>query len=97
MEIFTNIFFYLEYLFWFFVVFTIIVFVHEFGHYYVARLNKIKVDIFSIGFGPSLLKYKDKNNTVWQVCSVPLGGYVKFAGEMYPDNSKPVKAKKYKE
>ena len=88
MEIFTNIFFYLEYLFWFVFVFTIIVFIHEFGHYYVARLNKVKVDIFSIGFGPLLFKHKDKNNTVWQICTVPLGGYVKFAGEMYPDKKK---------
>ena len=62
MEIFTNILFYFEYIFWFIFVFTIIVFVHEFGHYYVARLNKVKVNIFSIGFGPSILKFKDKNN-----------------------------------
>ncbi len=85
MEIFTNILFYFEYIFWFIFVFTIIVFVHEFGHYYVARLNKVKVNIFSIGFGPSILKFKDKNNTIWQVCMFPLGGFVKFAGEMYPD------------
>ena len=63
-------------------------FIHEFGHYYVARINKVKVDIFSIGFGPSFLKYKDKNGTLWQLCIVPLGGYVKFAGEMYPDKAK---------
>ncbi len=97
MEIFTNIFFYLEYLFWFVFVFTIIVFIHEFGHYYVARLNKVKVDIFSIGFGPLLFKHKDKNNTVWQICTVPLGGYVKFAGEMYPDKKKNNNKKKNKE
>ena len=64
MEILTNTFFYLEYIFWFVFVFTIIVFIHEFGHYYVARLNKVKVDIFSVGFGPSILKFKDKNDTV---------------------------------
>ena len=97
MEIFTNLLFYLEYLFWFVFVFTIIVFIHEFGHYYVARLNKVKVDIFSIGFGPTLFKYKDKNNTIWQVCAVPLGGYVKFAGEMYPDDASSNKKHKYKE
>tara|TARA_B100001989_G_scaffold153832_1_gene109768 strand:- start:5164 stop:6525 length:1362 start_codon:yes stop_codon:yes gene_type:complete len=97
METFTNLLFYLEYLFWFVLVFTIIVFIHEFGHYYVARLNKVKVDIFSIGFGPTLFKYKDKNNTIWQVCAVPLGGYVKFAGEMYPDNASSNKKHKYKE
>ncbi len=97
METFTNLIFYLEYLFWFVFVFTIIVFIHEFGHYYVARLNKVKVDIFSIGFGPALFKYKDKNNTIWQVCAVPLGGFVKFAGEMYPDNASSNKKHKYKE
>ena len=72
MEILTNTFFYLEYIFWFVFVFTIIVFIHEFGHYYVARLNKVKVDIFSVGFGPSILKFKDKNDTVWQICMFPL-------------------------
>ena len=72
MEIFAEIFFYLEYIFWFVFVFTIIVFIHEFGHYYIARLNKVKVDIFSVGFGPSILKIKDKNDTVWQVCMFPL-------------------------
>ena len=97
MEAFTDLLFYLEYLFWFVLVFTIIVFIHEFGHYYVARLNKVKVDIFSIGFGPTLFKYKDRNNTIWQVCIVPLGGYVKFAGEMYPDNANNNKEHKYKE
>ncbi len=97
MEIFAEIFFYLEYIFWFVFVFTIIVFIHEFGHYYIARLNKVKVDIFSVGFGPSILKIKDKNDTVWQVCMFPLGGYVKFAGEMYPDKIEKSDKKKYKE
>ena len=94
MEIFAEIFFYLEYIFWFVFVFTIIVFIHEFGHYYIARLNKVKVDIFSVGFGPSILKIKDKNDTVWQVCMFPLGGYVKFAGEMYPDKIEKIDKKK---
>ena len=84
MEIFTNILFYFEYIFWFIFVFTIIVFVHEVGHYYVARLNKVKVNIFSIGFGPSILKFKDKNDTICALRMFPLGGFVKFAGEMYP-------------
>ena len=88
MEILAQIFFYLEYIFWFLIVFTIIVFIHEFGHFYVARLNKVKVDKFSIGFGPPILKFKDSSKTIWQICLIPLGGYVKFAGEMYPEKLK---------
>ena len=85
MDILTQLFFYFEYIFWFLLVFTIIVFIHEFGHFYVARLNKVKVDKFSVGFGPAILKFKDSRKTIWQVCLIPLGGYVKFAGEMYPE------------
>ncbi len=88
MEIISQIFFYLEYLFWFVLVFSIIVFIHEFGHYYIAKLNKVKVEKFSIGFGSPILKFRDASDTIWQVCLIPLGGYVKFAGEMYPDQSK---------
>ncbi len=87
MEIFFKLFYYLEYIFWFVLVFSIIVFIHELGHFYVAKANKVKVDRFSIGFGKPLLKFKDSNNTVWQLCLIPLGGYVKFSGEMYPEKS----------
>ena len=87
MEIFLKLFYYLEYIFWFVLVFSIIVFIHEFGHFYIAKLNKVKVDRFSIGFGKPILKFKDSNNTVWQLCLIPLGGYVKFSGEMYPEKS----------
>ena len=79
---------YLEYVFWFILVFTIIVFIHEYGHYFVAKLNGVDVEKFSIGFGPVLFKKIDKNNTIWQVCAFPLGGYVKFSGDMYSDNGK---------
>ena len=79
-----NIFFsYFEYVFWFILVFTIIVFIHEFGHYIIARINNVDVEKFSIGFGPVLFSKTDKNNTKWQIGAVPLGGYVKFSGEMY--------------
>ena len=77
---------YFEYVFWFIIVFTIIVFIHEFGHYFVARLNGVDVEKFSIGFGPVLISKIDSNNTKWQICAVPLGGYVKFSGEMYSNN-----------
>ena len=73
--------YYSEYIFWFILVFTIIVFIHEFGHYIVARINNVDVERFSIGFGPVLLSKTDKNNTKWQIGAIPLGGYVKFFGD----------------
>ena len=57
-------------------VLTTVVFVHELGHYLLAILLKIKVLKFSIGFGPALWKYVDKNSTVWQVSMLPMGGYI---------------------
>lgn len=65
----------------FVVVLSIIVAVHEYGHYIVGRWSGIHADVFSIGFGPVLVKGTDKHGTVWQVAAVPLGGYVKFAGD----------------
>ena len=61
-------------------VFICIVFIHEFGHYLFARIFKAEVTDFSIGFGKPLLKFKDKNNTIWKICPIPLGGYVKIKG-----------------
>ncbi|MFT6659246.1 RIP metalloprotease RseP [Maritalea sp.] len=66
----------------FLAVLTIIVFVHEMGHYLVARWNGIAIQVFSIGFGPELLGFNDKNGTRWKVCAIPLGGYVRFLGDM---------------
>ena len=60
---------------------SIIVFVHEFGHYYIGKLSGIRAEIFSIGFGPVLLSLKDKNGTKWQISAFPLGGFVKFLGD----------------
>ena len=77
---------YFEYIFWFICVFTIIVFIHEFGHYIVARINNVDIEKFSIGFGPVLFSKTDKNNTKWQIGLIPLGGYVKFCGEMYSES-----------
>lgn len=65
----------------FVVVLTIIVFVHELGHYSVARWCGVKVEVFSIGFGPELFGWYDKHNTRWKISAVPLGGYVKFFGD----------------
>ena len=61
-------------------VFICIVFIHEFGHYLFARIFKAEVTDFSIGFGKPLLKFTDKNNTVWKISPIPLGGYVKIKG-----------------
>ena len=59
----------------------LLVFVHELGHYLVGKLCGVGVEVFSIGFGPPLLKWT-RNHTVYQLAAVPLGGYVKFAGAL---------------
>ncbi len=66
----------------FLVVLTIIVFVHELGHYLVARWNGIAVQTFSVGFGPELIGFTDRAGTRWRVSAIPLGGYVRFVGDM---------------
>ena len=65
----------------FLAVLTVVVFFHELGHFLVARWNKVKVDAFSVGFGPELFGFNDKHGTRWKFCAVPLGGYVKFYGD----------------
>ena len=57
---------------------TFLVYFHELGHYLTARLFKVKVEKFSIGFGKPLLQWKSKNGTIWSLGRIPLGGYVKF-------------------
>ena len=89
----STFFYYFEYIFWFILVFSIIVFIHEFGHYIVARINNVDVERFSIGFGPVLLSKTDKNNTKWQIGAIPLGGYVKFCGEMYSESKSKINSK----
>jgi len=61
-------------------VFICIVFIHEFGHYLFARIFKAEVTDFSIGFGKPIFQFTDKNNTIWKICPIPLGGYVKIKG-----------------
>lgn len=68
-------------LFWFLVLLTPLVFVHELGHFLIARWNGVRVDVFSIGFGPELFGRNDKTGTRWKVCAIPLGGYIKMFGE----------------
>jgi len=62
-------------------VLTIVVFFHELGHFSVARWCKVKVDAFSVGFGRELFGFNDKHGTRWKLSLIPLGGYVKFAGD----------------
>jgi regulator of sigma E protease len=62
-------------------VLTIVVFVHEMGHYLVARWCGIGAQAFSIGFGPELLGFTDRRGTRWKLSAIPLGGYVKFIGD----------------
>ena len=63
------------------VVLTVLVFVHELGHYLVARYNRVRIEVFSIGFGAEIFGWTDRLGTRWKVSAVPLGGYVKMFGE----------------
>jgi regulator of sigma E protease len=65
----------------FLIVLTILVFVHEMGHFLVARYNNVRVEIFSIGFGAELFGFNDNRGTRWKFSAIPLGGYVKMFGE----------------
>lgn len=65
----------------FLVILTVVVFVHEFGHFWVARRCGVKVEVFSVGFGRELFGRTDRNGTRWRVSAIPLGGYVKFFGD----------------
>ncbi len=65
----------------FFVVLSIIVFVHELGHFLVARWCGVKIEAFSIGFGKEVAGWNDRHGTRWKLCWILLGGYVKFAGD----------------
>lgn len=62
-------------------VLSIVVFIHEFGHFIVGRWCGVQVDAFSIGFGPELFARVDRRGTRWRVAAIPLGGYVKFHGD----------------
>lgn len=65
----------------FLVVLTVLVFVHEFGHYFIARRNGVRIEVFSIGFGPELFGWWDRAGTRWKFSAIPLGGYVKMFGD----------------
>lgn len=67
--------------FFFIVALSVIVFVHEYGHYIVGRWSGIHAEVFSLGFGPVLFSRRDRRGTQWQVAAIPFGGYVKFLGD----------------
>ena len=71
----------MSYIIPFIVLITVVVFIHEYGHYYFARRYGVAVTDFSIGFGKEIFGFNDKNGTRWKFCLVPLGGYVKFFGD----------------
>lgn len=73
----------------FLLVLTIVVFVHEMGHYLVGRWCGIGVKAFSIGFGPELLGFNDRHGTRWKLSAIPLGGYVKFVGDVNATSTPP--------
>ena len=81
----------------FLILLTIVVFVHEYGHYYFARRYGVGVTAFSIGFGKELFGYTDKNGTRWKFSAVPFGGYVKFFGDhnIFSDFNREDLRKKY--
>lgn len=74
----------LGYILPFLVVLTVLVFVHELGHYLAARRNGVRVDVFSVGFGPELFGWTARSGTRWRVGVIPFGGYVKMFGDVDP-------------
>ena len=79
-----------DYIVPFLFVLTVLVFVHEFGHYFIARRNGVRVNVFSIGFGPELFGWFDRAGTRWKVSAIPLGGYVKMFGDSDASSGLPV-------
>ena len=71
----------LNYILPFIVLILIVVFIHEYGHYYFAKKYGVGVTDFSIGFGQEIFGWNDKSGTRWKICWIPLGGYVKFFGD----------------
>ncbi|HET6196872.1 MAG TPA: RIP metalloprotease RseP [Acetobacteraceae bacterium] len=69
----------------FLVVLGVLVFVHELGHYLAARLVRVHVEVFSIGFGPAIVSWRDRVGTAWKLGWLPLGGYVKLHGHERPE------------
>lgn len=73
----------------FVVVLGVLIFVHEYGHYWAARRVGIRVDVFSVGFGRAIWSRRARDGTEWKIGWMPLGGYVKLYGQEPPDPSSP--------
>ncbi len=71
----------LSYIIPFIILILIVVFIHEYGHYYFAKKYGVGITDFSIGFGKEIIGWNDKSGTRWKICWIPLGGYVKFFGD----------------
>ena len=71
----------MNYIIPFLILITIVVFIHEYGHYYFAKKYGVGITEFSIGFGKEIFGWNDKYGTRWKICWIPLGGYVKFFGD----------------
>ena len=71
----------INYIIPFLILVTIVVFIHEYGHYYFAKKYGVGITDFSIGFGKEIFGWNDKSGTRWKICWIPLGGYVKFFGD----------------
>ena len=71
----------MQYIIPFIILITIVVFFHEYGHYYFAKKYGVGITDFSIGFGREIFGWSDKSGTRWKICWIPLGGYVKFFGD----------------
>jgi regulator of sigma E protease len=80
----------LTYIVPFLIILTVLVFVHELGHYLIARWNGVRIEVFSIGFGPELFGWWDRAGTRWKFSTIPLGGYVKMFGDSDASSGLPV-------
>ncbi len=83
----------------FIVLILVVVFIHEYGHYYFAKRYGVGVTDFSIGFGKEIFGWNDKSGTRWKICWIPLGGYVKFFGDsnVFSQSDQDELIKKYNE
>ncbi len=89
----------MNYILPFIVLITVVVFIHEYGHYYFAKKFGVGVTDFSIGFGKEIFGWNDKFGTRWKICWIPLGGYVKFFGDrnVFSQSEQKELIEKYKE
>ena len=89
----------MNYIIPFLILITIVVFIHEYGHYYFAKKYGVGITDFSIGFGKEIFGWNDNSGTRWKICWIPLGGYVKFFGDrnVFSQSEQKELINKYKE